>query len=394
MIKCKHGDKLINCYEYIGKGEQAVDRISELKEYSGQHKLLCCDENCNQPVQFCHGEDKGSYFRHFPGHKNKCEYSEYSKKRNKYNELKALLYDALKTRELDVVIDKKLLPHHYTDLAVKFPDGNIVAIELTDRRPSGLKWKRLHEGYRTSGIYDLWILQVEPSKAVELVDMYFTDMLNVAQSNQKCAIYFDTENKEIHIKKLLKLCKKDFINANKNVLYNENGNIEIYVDMPELIHDKSFENTLDIKDFEFDSQGNICGKYLEILYMSVHSVLEKYAIDEKRVMKRCQEEKADREKRRELEQAEKKHKEAMIKKFIQDSNISVHTEKKHHEQEVFQIQISFDDVIQVCRQILKNNGINIDESKFDRFIRDNENWLRKNADVEQSKIIVAKYKVS
>lgn len=381
MLNCRYKNNTIYCDEYIGKGDQAVDKIEDLKTLSGRHQLFCCDEGCNQPIQFCHGEIKGSYFRHFPGHENECEYNKYSNGRVKFKELKAMLYQVLNSRGLNVSVDKKLLPHHFTDLVVKFPDGNIVAIELTDRRPSGLEWKRIHESYKSNGINDLWILQTAPSQAKELAEMYFIDMLNVARSNQKCAIYFDTDTKNIHIKTIL----------NFNVA------------MPELIRDNAIEVTLDMNDFSFDSHGNICGKCSKILDTNAQSILKKYIIDEEREIIKRKKVEIDRKKRYEQEQADKKHNEEKIEMIRKEHLLRLQKEKEQRDKEEKQRQLQYAQKIQnkekkyqnddlpKIRNILLANGIEIDESKFERFKQNNDNWLRNHATEEQSKIIVAKY---
>lgn len=367
MLKCKLNGKVIFCKDYIGyDDDNAVEKILELKSYSKEGRLTCCDEDCSNPVVFCHGEQKGSYFRHQKGYVEQCQYNKYSAERQGFDKLKILLSKQFSEQGLRVDVDAKLLPNHWTDVAVTFPSGKTVAIELTDRRFGGTDCISYHSLYEKMGIADVWIIQTEPSKQERLRDMYVTDMMQYRGRNQKQAIYFDTESERFTVR----------------------TDTEMEVRFPHLLSSRFIEITMSISDILIDEQGNLIGKYADNYREKYDKLVSEYSISEKVHIAKI---KADEERRKLQEEQRRKNEERQKELYQQHLNKmkakreqerqaainKAQEEAKKKEDEKRKRDLTFEtETIPKIREMLREKGVEIDDAKFNRFLTNNNNWLR------------------
>lgn len=235
MINCLYNGEIICAGEYIGKDDKiGVERIEELKILSKENKLFCVDYDCGENIIFCHGSIKGSYFRHKSGKAGSCEYSKHASERSKFQETKVKLYNHFKKAGLKVNIDDKIIDNHWTDLSCEFSNRRKIAIEIIDRHTGGLRWNEVHDRYHKAGIPDIWILQTEVSQEDNLLDMYFTEMLQIDRGTDNQTLYFDTESDTITVIFMVDIPRKREIQISNiceftlpyNLLeFNENGQI-------------------------------------------------------------------------------------------------------------------------------------------------------------------------
>lgn len=386
MLNCKLDGDIIFAEEYIGfNDEKAGTKIEELKKYQNEGRLTCCDEDCNAPIVFCHGPVKGSYFRHQKGYGEKCEYNTYAARREGFNKLKILLYRHFSEMGFDVRVDSRILKHHWTDIAVMFPNGKIVAIELTDRHSGGMDWVAFHNKYAELGIADLWIIQEEASNSEAYRNMYVTDMLQYNENGQGYAIYFDTESERFTVRAPIGFQPK----------YND------------LIKSRFISVELLCEDISINENGELIGKYIHEYERENKSLLSQYNISEK---------KRDEEERIKAEQSKKL---ADQQRAIQEENqrkmqrLAEQQAKRRAEEQAAAIQRSKEearrkeeaqkakeiayrnDFISKLKMILEQNGIEVENDKFARFIQTHNNWLRNSYVMgKQDFIMVAKYRNS
>ncbi len=386
MLNCKLDGNIIFAEEYIGfNDEKAGIRIEELKKYQDEGRLTCCDDDCNAPIVFCHGPVMGSYFRHQKGYGEKCEYNNFVARRQSFNKLKILLYRHFSELGFDVSIDSGILKHHWTDIAIKFPNGKIVAIELTDRRSGGMDRVAFHDKYTELGISDLWIIQEEVSNSEAYLNMYVTDMLQYNEDGQGYAIYFDAEDDKFTVRAPIGFQPKYY----------------------DLIKSRFIAVELSCEDISINENGELIGKYVFEYERKRKSLLSQYTIAEK---KRDEEERIKEEKRRKLVEQQRAIKEENQRKL---QRLAEQQAKRREEERAASIQRSNEearkkedekkakeesyrnDFIPKLKIILKQNDVEIDNDKFARFIQTHNNWLRNSYIVgEQDFIMVAKYKNS
>lgn len=362
MLNAKLDGQIIFINEYIGyDDETAVDKIKELKLSNRSGRLTCCDDDCGQPVEFCHGPIKGSYFRHKKGYGDSCQYNAYSSDRQSFDALKVLLYKHFSDQGLEVTVDTKLLPGHWTDLALKFPSGKIVAIELTDHRTDGSDHITYHDLYVQKGISDLWILQTAPAEQENLRDMHVSDMMNYAKSNQKLAVYFDTESKNITVR-------------------SEYG---MNVRFPHLLQSKFISVTMPVSSFELDGNGNIVGRYIDLYRNELDRIHRDYCNSEQAYIQRI---KIEEENRRKQAEEERKRQEEQARMLL-----------RKKEAERLASSAFESEKIPIIKSVLTESGITIDNEKFSRFIEKNNNWLRNAYEPGKNNndmILCSKYKSS
>ena len=386
MLNCMLDGNIIFAEEYIGfNDEKAGDKIAKLKQYQNEGRLTCCDENCKAPIVFCHGPVMGSYFRHQKGYGEGCEYNTYAAKREGFNKLKILLYRHLWNMGFDIRVDSRILEHHWTDLAVTFPNGKIVAIELTDRHSGGMDWVILHNKYAELGIADIWIIQEEASNSEAYFDMYVTDMLQYNEDGQGYAIYFDTESEIFTVRapigfqpKYYDLIKSRFISVElscEDISINENGKLigkYIYEYEKE---QKSIRSQYTIAENNRDEEERIKAEQRQKLADQQRAIQE----DNQRILQRLSEQQAKR-------RAEEH--DAAIQMALEEVRRKEDTKKAKDEE-------YRNDVIPKLKMILEQNGIEVENDKFDRFLHAHNNWLRNSYDMgNQDNIMVAKYRKS
>lgn len=370
MLTCKYNDEVLFCREYIGFDDEAPERIKELKMLASEGKLLCCDDDCCLPVDFCHGEIKGSYFRHRKGTGSDCNYNSYSSKRQSFNELKTLLYKHFSDKGLKTDIDAKLLPGHWTDLAVTFSDGRIVAIELTDRRPGGMDYIQFHDKYKEKGISDLWILQTSPTDKENLIDMYCTDMMQYHDNEDKKAVYYDVQRKQFTIR----------------------YKVEPKVRYPHLFAGRYISIEFPIDCFEIDEYGQMIGFCKEQYEIEYNKLMADYNSKESELLERQRRAKEEQERREELRIIQEK--EARAKAEI-ERHERIKKAKEEQEKREQAERAHTNGRINKAREVLAGKGIVIDEDKFARFLEKHNTWLMSGYEPQkQDFILVEKYKGS
>lgn len=386
MLNCKLDGKIIFSDEYIGfYDEIAIKKIAELKQFQKGGRLTCCDEDCNAPIDFCHGPKKGSYFRHRKGYGEQCEYNRYSAKRESYHKLKTILYKQFTDLGLDISVDSKLIPHHWTDIIITFPDGKKVAVELTDRRPGGMDWINFHHQYAELGISDIWIIKEEESTGEGFREMNVTDMMQYMEDAQGYAVYYDEETEIFTVRTPL------YYHAKYTYLLESN-----FVSVK-----------LSCSEIMINDNGKLIGKYLEEYKRERDRIISNYLTTEKKRDEAnriwAEQDKIESERRRvleeqrrkehdriEVEQAliRKKEKEAATQRSIQEARQKAEIEKR--KTEAYQTKL-----IPQIIGILNQNGLVVEDEKMKRFLEKNNNWLWNDYVVgEKDFILVAKYRNS
>lgn len=377
MLSSKLDGKIIFSDKYIGFNDEiAIKKIAELKQFQREGRLTCCDENCNAPLVFCHGPEKGSYFRHEKGYGEQCEYNRYSAKRESFHKLKTLLYKQLTDLGLEVSVDTKLIPHHWTDIVITFPDGKRVAVELTDRHPGGMDWIKYHNQYRKLGIPDIWMIRGEVPSSEAYRDMYVTDMMQYMDDAQGYAIYFNEETERFTVRTPI----------NFDAKYSD------------LLERKFIIVELSCKEIMLGDDGKLAGKYIEQYELERNRIVSNYLIAEKQREEKMQNERLQRQederkeifvklKSREQHRIHTEVKIGRTQKVVSKTRKSDEAKRKNDVNQKY-----FNENIKV---IFRNNGIVFDVEKFKRFLNDNDNWLS-NAYVmgRDDQIMIAKYKNS
>lgn len=386
MLNSKLDGKIIFSDEYIGFNDEiAIKKIAELKQFQREGRLTCCDEDCNAPIVFCHGPEKGSYFRHKKGYGEQCEYNRYSAKRESFHKLKTLLYKHFTDIGFNVSIDSKIISHHWTDIVVTFSNEKRVAVELTDRHPGGMDWIKYHEQYREFGIPDIWIIRGEVTSSEAYRDMYVTDMMQYMEDAQGYAIYYDEETERFTVRAPIGYKVKYYDLLERNFVSVELSCSEIMI----------------------DDTGKLIGKYLEEYERERNRVISNYLAAEKRrdEENRIREEqrRIESERRRVLEEQRRKEQErksaeqAIIrKKEIETARqIALNEAKQKADKEKRKAEVFQTEFIPKIKGILKQNGIIVEDDKFKRFLDRNNTWLKNDYVVGKTDfILVAKYKNS
>lgn len=383
MLNCNQDGKIIFSEEYIGfNDEEAIEKIKELKQFSMEGRLTCCDDDCNAPVVFCHGPVMGSFFRHQKGYGEKCEYNRYSAKRGSFYKLKIMLYKHFSDIGLDVCIDSKIISHHWTDLAIKFPNGRIAAVELTDRHPGGTDYITYHDQYAELGIADFWIIQENASSSETYRGMHVTDMMQYNKNEQRYAIYFDTERE----------------------LFTVRADIDFKPKYINLIESRYINVELSCDDISISEDGKLTGKFSEEYTRKRNDILTRYFAAEreedekirireekqKRLAKKQQailEEKRKEQERMVKEQAQKEAVEraARIQRQQEEARRKEELEKRRSEDYKAQF-------ISELMDVLEENGVTVIDEKFQRFLEKNDNWLKScYKSGKDDPIMIAKY---
>lgn len=175
---------------------ESYELEKQVRIASAGRKLRCPDPQCEFPcVKYCHGEIKEPFFAHID--KNGCDYSEYDAKTPSALKLiKRLVHDSFKRRGYNVEMDVKILPHHYTHLAVSFGERR-VAIELANKNTSAAKLESLRERYKKINMSFVWLVVGYPEEEIDEKNVFFAKryMLNETELND--LIIIDEDGMEL-----------------------------------------------------------------------------------------------------------------------------------------------------------------------------------------------------
>ena len=258
MMNCIYKGDLIIADNFILNGDEKTQYLNllELKEASKNRQLICWENSCGLPIEFCHGEIRGNYFRHFKGEGSNCSYAKYySNKSDRLRRAKIDLYMQLKnTVDAKVSIDEKIIENHRADIILRFSNSNIIAIEIIERSITSAEWHHLHSEYSNKNIKDIWILISDPSNVNKSIDMYLPDQMQFEEGIGNKTIYYSVDDKSITIK--------------SKMVFN--------VKYPKLITTNIFTCTLSIDQFFIDTDGNIIGGFLDAHNLFQTEVIENY----------------------------------------------------------------------------------------------------------------------
>lgn len=185
------GECLVAC-------EVAEDYETEKKirmaSYRGE--LRCPDKGCCSPIlKYCHGEIREPYFAHRDN--GECDYALFEKSAGVFHGLRVLLYEHFKACDYPVELEKKVLPHHYSQLYFAWEDGRKTAIEIGTKSTNVNDVLKLQEAYEEAGIQVVWLVADQPGKTISENHTYFLKRFCLNESHTKDLIVIGYDGKNI-----------------------------------------------------------------------------------------------------------------------------------------------------------------------------------------------------
>lgn len=133
-----------------------ADEVAKEYEYEKQIRLasragdlLCIDHDCkNNILRYCHGDKRGAYFAHRSTDYS-CSYGEFDKENtDNIRELTSKLKNVFESQGFKAEVEKKVFDRHYAHLVIK-KNALYTAIEIVDNRLSVEKANYLTNQYES-----------------------------------------------------------------------------------------------------------------------------------------------------------------------------------------------------------------------------------------------------
>ena len=212
--------------------EKKIRIASENKE------LYCIDPECPTPIlRYCNGPSKIGYFAHLQN--CACDYAKFYKESTKVmKNVKQVLYKSFASRNFDIQLDVKLLPHHYTHLLFTFQNGKKVVLELGTERTTAKTIDSLTVQYANIGIECKWIVISNLSKPIQENKEFFIKRYLLNESKRNDVLILNKDGTEI----------TQFIVDPNHYLYREK---KIYLDnYPDTYSETRTLTDLTFEDYE------------------------------------------------------------------------------------------------------------------------------------------------
>ena len=168
-----------------------------IRKASGRKELRCVDPDCNSPIlRYCHGEIKCAFFAHL--NNCTCDYAEFDKENTQViRQVKRNIFNNFSSRGLDVQLEVKLLPRHYTHLLFTIPNGKKIAVELGTQRTTANKIEYLSEQYKNIDIDVKWIVVSNFQTPVKENETFFIKRYLLNESKMKDILILNWDGTEV-----------------------------------------------------------------------------------------------------------------------------------------------------------------------------------------------------
>ena len=177
---------------------EAYKMESSIRLASKRGELKCPEPECTCPVlRYCHGEKKTTaYFAH--RNNSACDYAEFDRVNTPIvKQVKRALYMSFSSRGMNVQIEAKLLPNHYTHLLLTMQNGTQIALELATQRTSVDQIETLSKKYKDMGIDLRWIVIDDDKRGAKENKTYFIKRYLLNENREKDVLILNSEGTEI-----------------------------------------------------------------------------------------------------------------------------------------------------------------------------------------------------
>lgn len=168
-----------------------------IRKASGRQELRCPDLACSAPVlRYCHGEIRNPFFAHFTN--CACDYAKFDRENTcLMRKVQRAIYEHLTSCGVNVQMEVKLLPHHYTHLLLLMSNGKKIAIELGTQKTPVNKIDVVSEQYKRLSIGVKWIVISDNKVLVKENETYFIKRYLLNESKWKDVLILNWEGTEV-----------------------------------------------------------------------------------------------------------------------------------------------------------------------------------------------------